>query len=32
MLKENEIYLGDCLELIKQVADESIKAIVTDPP
>jgi len=32
MLKNNEIYHGDCLELIKQVADKSVRAIVTDPP
>ena len=28
----NNIILGDCLELIKQIPDNSIDAIVTDPP
>ena len=32
MLKLNELYQGDTLELIKQIGDESIDLIVTDPP
>jgi site-specific DNA-methyltransferase (adenine-specific) len=32
MLKENEIYLGDCLELMKQIPDKSIDCVITDPP
>lgn len=28
----NEIYCGDCLELIKQVPDHSIDTVITDPP
>ena len=28
----NKIYLGDCLELIKELPDNSIDAIITDPP
>ena len=28
----NNIYLGDCYELIKQVPDKSIDLIITDPP
>lgn len=32
MLKENNIYLGDCLELMKEIPDKSINCIVTDPP
>ena len=28
----NKIYLGDCLEIIKQLPDESINHIITDPP
>lgn len=31
-LKENEIYLGDCLELMKQIPDKSIDCVITDPP
>ena len=31
-IKPNNIYLGDCLELMPQIADESIDLIVTDPP
>ena len=32
MLELNKIYQGDCLELLKQLEDNSIDAIVTDPP
>ena len=34
MLKTNEIYQGDCLELLKQIPipDASIDLILTDPP
>ncbi len=32
MLKKNKIYIGDCLELFPQVADESVDLIVIDPP
>ena len=28
----NNIYLGDCLELIQGVPDHSVTAIITDPP
>ena len=31
-LKRNNIYLGDCYELIKQIEDSSIDLIVIDPP
>ncbi len=32
-MKINEIYLGDCLELMpKHIEDKSIDAIITDPP
>ena len=31
MLKRNQIYLGDCYELIKQIPDKSIDLIVIDP-
>lgn len=26
------LYLGDCLELMKKIADQSIDALITDPP
>ena len=26
------LYLGDCLEIMKQIPDQSIQAVVTDPP
>lgn len=32
MITLNNIYLGDSLELIKQIKDESIDAVLTDPP
>lgn len=31
-MNDNEIYLGDAYELIKQLPDHSIDIIVTDPP
>ena len=31
-MKDNEIYLGDSLELIKQIKDNSIDLIYTDVP
>ena len=27
-----EIYQGDCIEVLKTIADESIDAVVCDPP
>jgi len=32
MLKDNEIYLGDCLELMRDIPDKSIDCVITDPP
>lgn len=32
MIEPNNIYLGDCYELIKQIPDKSIDLIMTDPP
>ena len=32
MLELNKIYLGDCLQVMKGIADKSIDAIITDPP
>ena len=32
MLEPNNIYLGDCYELIKQIPDKSIDLIYTDIP
>ena len=31
-IKPNNIYLGDCYELIKLVPDKSIDLVITDPP
>lgn len=28
----NKVYLGDCLELIKDIPDKSIDLLLTDPP
>lgn len=28
----NQIYLGDCYELIKQLPDKSVDLVITDPP
>jgi site-specific DNA-methyltransferase (adenine-specific) len=32
MLNINSIYCGDCLEIMKYIDDNTIDAIVTDPP
>ena len=32
MLELNKIYLGDCLEVMKDIDDKSIDCIITDPP
>lgn len=32
MLEANNIYLGDCYELIKQIQDKSVDLVITDPP
>ena len=32
MLELNKIYLGDCLQVMKDIADKSIDCIITDPP
>lgn len=32
MLKVNSIYQGDCLELIKDVDDNSVPLVIADPP
>ena len=29
---EAQMQLGDCLDLLKQIADESVAAVITDPP
>ena len=28
----NKIHQGDCLEVMKQIEDNSVDAIITDPP
>lgn len=32
MLELNKIYLGDCLEVMKEIPDGSVDCILTDPP
>ncbi|MDD5541255.1 MAG: site-specific DNA-methyltransferase [Candidatus Marinimicrobia bacterium] len=32
MIEPNNIYLGDCLELMKQMPDKSVDLVMTDPP
>ena len=32
MLEQNNIYQGDCLELMRHIPDKSVDLIVTDPP
>ena len=32
MIKPNNIYHGDCYELIKQIPDKSVDLVITDPP
>ena len=31
-LKINEFYNGNCIELVKQIADNSIDCVITSPP
>jgi len=31
-MQTNKIYHGDCLDLIKELPDECIDAVITDPP
>ena len=31
-METNRIYQGDCLEIIKQIGDESIDLVIIDPP
>ena len=32
MLTLNKIYLGDCLKIMKEISDQSVDMILTDPP
>ena len=32
MLKVNELYLGDCEEVLREMEDNTVDAVVTDPP
>ena len=32
MLDTNKIYLGDCLEVMRDIPDRSVDAIITDLP
>ena len=32
MLELNTIHLGDCMELMKQIPDNTVDAVITDPP
>src|SRR6185436_7536652 len=32
MLETNRIYLGDCVDLLKEIDDESCDLVVADPP
>ena len=32
MIQPNNIYLGDCLDIMKHIPDKSIDIIITDPP
>jgi DNA modification methylase len=31
-IENNNIYLGDSMELLKNIEDESIDQLITDPP
>ena len=31
-MESNKIFLGDCLEILRQLPDNSVDAIITDPP
>ena len=31
-MEQNNIYLGDCLEIMKSFPDESVDCIITSPP
>jgi len=32
MLEQNKVYQGDCFEIMKQIPDNSVEAIITDLP
>lgn len=32
MLELNKLYLGDCIDILKNIEDNSISSVVTDPP
>ncbi len=32
IIEPNNIYLGDCLELMREIPDGSVDAVITDPP
>ncbi len=32
ILGDCTLYLGDCLEVMKQLPDKSVDAVITDPP
>lgn len=32
MLEQNKVYLGDCMELIKNIPNDSVDLLITDPP
>lgn len=32
IMELNKIFLGDCLEILKQIPSNSIDAVITDPP
>ena len=32
MLEINKVYLGDCLDLMRDIPDKSIDCVITDPP
>ena len=32
MVELNKVYEGDCLELMKQLPDDYVDLIITDPP
>ena len=32
MIEINKIHLGDCLEIMQQIPDETIDMVITSPP
>lgn len=32
MIERNKIYLGDCMDFLREMPDKSVDLVLTDPP